>query len=287
MNRYAVFAASVEERMEHHDVGHRLRDYATGELAHAIACLAWRGPRVHAGVHQARKSMRRVRATLALASTRLGPGARLIDRELRDVNRGLSKLRDAHALAGTLEPLLARHAQDAEAAIVLHRAQRAAARNRVARARKTLAADPGLGERRALLETLLAALQGLPWKRIDAAAAQGALLRSRARADAAGMAVADGGDTDDWHRWRRRVRRLSQQRRALGDSTADADKHEKRLAELLGEAQDRNLLREHCGRKSPFAPGDRDRLRHWAEQDLARLRTRIAEKVAVPPADGA
>jgi CHAD domain-containing protein len=277
---------SVEDRMERNDVGLRLRDYATSELARAIACLAWRGPRVHAGVHQARKSMRRVRATLALASARLGPGARLVDRALREVIRGLSKLRDAHALAGTLEPLLARHAQDAEATALLHRAQRAAARARVACARKVLAIDPGLENRRAMLRTLLAALQGLPWDRIDASDTDAALLHGRARADAARAAVAGSNDADDWHRWRRRVRRLSQQRRALGDASAGMDTHDKRLAELLGQAQDCTLLGAHCGRRSPFAPADRGRLRHWANQDLARLRTRIAEhmaRMAAPP----
>ena len=267
--------------MQSNDVGLRLHDYATSELAHAIACLGWRGPRVHAGVHQARKSMRRVRATLALASTRLGPGARLIDRALREVVRGLSKLRDAHAVASALESLLARHAQDAEATQLLHRAQRAVARARVARARKTLAVDPGLENRRAMLRTLLAALEGLPWNRIDASAMDAALLRSRVRADAARMAVAGSDDADDWHRWRRRVRRLSQQRRALGDSTAGMDEHDKRLGELLGEAQDSTLLGEHCGRKSPFAPADRGRLHHWAAQDLLRLHARIAKRMRV------
>lgn len=272
------FAASAEDRMDHNDIGPRLHDYATGELTQAIACLAWRGPRVHAGVHQARKSLRRVRATLALGTPLLGPGARLIDRELRSINRGLSKLRDAHALAGALEHLLARHGGDAQAMPLLLRARRAAERNRASRARKELAADPALRDRRALLATLLAALHGLPWDLLDAGAAEAALLRSRANAHAASAAAADDGDADDWHRWRRRARCLSQQQRALGNRGAKAstDKRDKQLAILLGEAQDRALLIECSGRKSPFAPPDRARLRLLAEQDLARLRARIA-----------
>jgi len=276
------FAASAEDRMDRNDVGRRLCDYAVNELANAIACLAWRGPRVHAGVHQARKSLRRVRATLALGAPLLGPGVRLVDRELRKINRGLSKLRDAHALAGALDHLLARHAGDAQATPLLQRALRAAERNRAACARRELAADPGLRDRGALLATLLAALRGLPWDLLDAAAAEAGLLRSRADADAASAVAADDGDADDWHRWRRRARRLSQQRRALGNPGAGAGtaRHDKRLAILLGEAQDHTLLHEHCGRKSPFAPPDRARLRTWAEQDLARLRARIATLAA-------
>jgi CHAD domain-containing protein len=261
--------------MDRHDIGLQLHDYASGELARAIACLAWRGSRLHAGVHQARKSLRRTRATLALGAMLLGPGARLIDRELRQVNRGLSKLRDAHALAGVLDHLLARHVDDAQALLLLHRARRAAMRARAARARKSLARDPQLRGRRALLATLLAALHALPWHLLDADAADAALLRSRMRADAASAEASGSGNADDWHHWRRRARRLSQQQRALGNPVA-ADKHDKQLAVLLGQVQDHALLCEHCGRHSPFAPADRTWLRRQAERDLARLRTRIA-----------
>ncbi|WP_394541506.1 hypothetical protein [Lysobacter enzymogenes] len=50
--------------------------------------------------------MRRARATLALGANGLGPGAALVDRELRALNRDLSPLRDAHALVETLDRLL-------------------------------------------------------------------------------------------------------------------------------------------------------------------------------------
>ena len=89
-------------------MGDRLHAYAAAEMVHAIACLSWHGGRLHAGVHQARKSLRRLRATLALGMPTLGPGARLIDRELRRTNRRLSKLRDAQALVHTLDVLLER-----------------------------------------------------------------------------------------------------------------------------------------------------------------------------------
>ncbi len=280
--RYAGTVASVGEWMDRNDIGLQLHDYASAELARAIACLGWRGSRLHAGVHQARKSLRRTRATLALGATLLGPGARLIDRELRQVNCGLSKLRDAHALAGVLDYLLGRHADDAQALLLLHRARRAAMRDRAARARKVLAKDPQLRARRALLATLLAALHGLPWHLLDADAADAALLHSRVRADAASARAAGSGDADDWHRWRRRARRLSQQQRALDDRAAKADKHDKRLAVLLGHAQDYALLCEHCGRGSPFTPSDRASLRALAEQDLGRLRTRIAQFTRTP-----
>ena len=47
--------------------GPALQAYADAQLLRALDCLGWSGRRVHTGVHQARKSLRRVRACLALA----------------------------------------------------------------------------------------------------------------------------------------------------------------------------------------------------------------------------
>ena len=264
--------------------GIRLRDYATAELAHAIACLAWRGTRMHAGVHQARKSIRRVRATLALGMPALGPGAALIDRALRRVNRGTSKLRDVQALVTTLDLLLEKH-NAADPTLALRRARRAAARTRAECARALLAADPDLHDRRARLTTLLAALPALPWSAITAADVHAALQRSHARAEAAGSRAHASGRDADWHRWRRRARRRSQQHRALDDFAAiphPARKRDKRLAVLLGEAQDCALLREHLGKGSPFMRADRPLLHTLTERRAERLRGRIARAVADP-----
>ena len=73
-----------------------LRDYGLAELAVAIHGLAMRGGRVHAGIHQARKAIRRTRAMLTLGGTALGPGARLVDHR-RDVEPPVGRV-DQHAM---------------------------------------------------------------------------------------------------------------------------------------------------------------------------------------------
>ena len=102
--------------------GPALQRYALDELGAAIDALEPFGGRLHAGVHRSRKAMRRSRAVLALGGDAMGPGGRLIDRALRKANRGLSDLRDAHALVETLERLLDR-ASDEDARVHLHRAR--------------------------------------------------------------------------------------------------------------------------------------------------------------------
>lgn len=264
--------------------GTRLREYASSELARAIECLGWRGPRLHDGVHQARKSLRRTRATLALGMPALGPGTAVIDRELRRLNRSLSKLRDAHALVTVLDRMIDKSAGEDAAVTVLRRARRTAARMRAACAHKALAADPMLQDKRALLAVLLAALPALQWPAISTAGARDALRRSAAAADAAGAQARASGEDEDWHGWRRRARRLSQQQRALDDPTAPRSpiKQDKRLAVLLGEAQDHAMVRERCGKKSPFAQADRQTLRSLAESRLRRLREDMAASASKP-----
>lgn len=260
--------------------GAHLHAVAATELLRAIARLGWRGPRLHTGVHQARKSMRRARAVLALGMPALGPGAKLVDRELRRVIRGLSRLRDAHALTGTFDHLLEKESADGDVAALLRRARRGAARARAATALAELADDPQLQERRALLLTLHAAMGGLDWAAVDTACVVAALQHGTKQVEAASVRARASGSDEDWHRWRRRARRLSQQHTALDDAApaTDADAAGKRLAVLLGQAQDYAMLIAGCGRKSGIAKPDRERLRELANTRLTRIRTRIAAR---------
>ncbi|MHB1273361.1 MAG: CHAD domain-containing protein [Rhodanobacter sp.] len=104
-------------------VGESLRMRTANTLAQAIHVLGWRGARLHAGVHQARKLSRQTRAVLALGGSTLGPDGVLIDRQLRRINRGLSGLRDAPALVETLDRLAKKHAAAATGPL-LDRARR-------------------------------------------------------------------------------------------------------------------------------------------------------------------
>lgn len=262
--------------------GAALGDYARRELSAAIARLGWRGGRLHAGVHQARKALRRTRAALALGAGGLGPGAALVDRELRRVNDGLSSLRDAQALVETLDRQLAID-HDARILRLLRRVRRVAAGARAAAARDTLARDPGLAERIAMLHVLSAAMAALPWASVPPAQLRDRLADSQSRLGQAQVRATTSGRDEDWHRWRRRARRLSQQRRALESSGLDTEvpldpaAFDKPTTVHLGIAQDLSLLLGHCGRRSVFGKPDRLALRRYAEPELAQLRHRIAD----------
>lgn len=256
--------------------GEVLRAYAINELANAIACLAWRGARLHAGVHQARKSMRRTRAALALGGPALGRGGQMIDDEIQRVVRSLSSLRDAQALVEALQRLTEKD-QAPTTHPLLDRARRAAVRQRMLRARAVVRDDNTfLPESRTLLTVLAAGLRTLSWSGVRDEAVQAALQRSASKAGTASKRAMRSGRDEDWHRWRRRARRLSQQHRALGDPPGSALAMDKSLAVLLGEAQDYALLIDHCGADSPFTFPDRQELRAIAGKRVKRLRTKIA-----------
>lgn len=253
--------------------------YASNELSRAIDLLSWHGARRHTGVHQARKSMRRARATIALGASALGQGARPIDRELGRINRSLSTVRDAQSLVESLARLSDRHTGP-DATLLLKRARRAAVQQRIARTRAEMQDDPDFTGRRAALTVLMAGLQALPWQAVLEQDLLTALRSSASKAKAASKQARRSGRDNDWHRWRRRARRLSQQHRALGELVAlpnvPKDQH-KALAVLLGEAQDYALLIDHCGTGAPFNDVDRPALQALAKKGLKRTRARIAK----------
>ena len=256
-------------------LGPALCGYVTAELQSAMAGLGARGGRIHAGVHLARKAIRRTRAVLALGRATLGPGAAPIDRELRCVNRSLSPLRDAHALVETLDRLVAKP-HDAAMTRLLRRARGVAASRRASCALTQAGGEPE--HARAMLAMLQAALQGLPWQTLTSSTLTDALdLTLRGIAEARAEACTAGRNRD-WHRWRRRMRRMSQQQTACAAAGFDISEplFDKSLAEQLGKAQDLDLLLEHCGQGSPFNKPDKAALRDFAKLALARQRKRIA-----------
>ena len=131
--------------------------------------------------------------------------------------------------------------------------------------------------------TLQAALPALPWSEISTAEVHARFQLSLARLEEAGSRARATGRDVDWHRWRRRTRRFSQQHRALSDSAAplrdEAEQRHKVLATLLGEAQDCALLREQCGKHSAFSRADRRVLRGLSEQRTRHLRQKIAQAI--------
>ncbi len=226
--------------------GDSLKAYAIAQIRHSILCLGWRGSRAHAGVHQARKSMRRVRACLALGKSALGAGANMIDRELARICESLSCLRDSKARVESLDRLLTNNVE-LETRHCLQAAKRIAMNARADSMRNEQINDPDFLTSRERLHVLEAAIQVLPWKQISMSGLSRAVHHSMYASDEAAETALSRGKAKDWHRLRRRRRRLAQQHTALEYCDIRLPSivvPDHKLGSLLGEAQDISVLRE-------------------------------------------
>lgn len=255
-------------------LGPALQTFAREQLQQAQAHLAREGEARHAGIHQARKCLRRARATLALGRRVLGDRARRLDEELGRLCRGLSRLRDGQALLEVLARLDATAPPELRAS--LPDVETAARRRRDRLLEEALVRDPEFLARRRRLQALGQRLDRLDWRALDETAVAAAVARSLRRADKAERRARRHPERDtDWHVYRRRLRRLRQQDSLLAEvrpelRPAAIELEEK--ATVLGEAQDDALLLNQCGRGSPFAPAARVQLRRVARERLQHVR---------------
>lgn len=267
-------AAKVRAASQGQALGGDLRAYALDQLAGATAQLAREGEDRHDGIHQARKSLRRARAALALARRELGDEGRRVDAALAAACRGMGALRDAQALIEALQRLPPKLPEELRHVLPESIALATARRDRMLVA--ALGRDPDFVRRRARLDAIAVRLAKLEWDAVRGKDVARAVARSERRVAKARRRVKrHPGDDERWHVLRRRIRRLRQQDSLLqvvapalkpaGGVPADQ-------AVALGEAQDDALLLRHCARRSPFPPAMRQAIRKVARARLANVR---------------
>ncbi len=253
--------------------GDSLESYALEQVKHAIAFLGWRGSRAHAGVHQVRKCMRRARACLALGQPALGAGAMMLDREIAKICESLSCLRDAKARVESLDRLLASNAE-IETRHCLQAAKRIATHARAGAMRNEQINDPDFLTRRERLLVVEAAIPVLPWKQISKSGLSRAVHHSMYASDETAEIALSRGKANDWHRLRRRRRRLAQQHTALQycdillPSIVVPDH---KLGSLLGEAQDISVLREFFKKHSGLSNENNKLLKVFLKGEFKHL----------------
>jgi len=218
--------------------------------ARALAAALAIAPADPAGVHEARKSVRRLRSLLALGRRRLGKDAvDAIDHELRLLAKDLSALRDGQVVQDTARQLASEADADERAtweSLLPLLAERQ--RHRLADA---LREDPGLVRRQAQAHRQAERLQQLTWHRLRSSDLREALGRSASRQARAQATALASGAVDDLHDWRRRSRRLRMQlsalrklhvRPSMGEHGVMNLRHVSRLVDQLGVLQDLALL---------------------------------------------
>lgn len=255
-------------------LGLRLCAVAHEQLLLAGKHLAADVEGLHTGIHQARKSIRRVRAILALGMRRLDPRAQRLDADLAQLCRGMSRLRDAQALIEALHRLNDNAPDDVCA--ILPEAETAARQRRDELLAQALKRDPQFLSRRRRLQSMSDRLLRLNWQPLGDAEAVAAILRSERRVEKASRRAKRHPDRhEDWHVLRRRMRRLRQQDTVLARVCPEVRTRMPGLenqADALGHAQDDTLVVMQCGRMSPFSREHRTLLRRIARERLQHAR---------------
>jgi len=226
-----------------------LHDACVQEIAAADAALAAAARNPHRRVHQARKALRRARVLLALIA-RADPAFAAVDAKLRRAARSLSRLRDAAVAVETFTWLMKRKALrgTVDASVPL--------RDDLVRCRDLLLAehrrdDPGFVNLRRYLQRARDAASALSWSHADPRAVARGLARSRRRIAKIDEHARRSNEEHVRHRWRRRLRRYSDQHALIaeilgpngGCDGADAGELLRRLSRkgLLDAAADKRL----------------------------------------------
>lgn len=233
--------------------GERVAAMAADEARGLAAALAI-APADPGGVHEARKSVRRLRSLLALARRALGKDSvDAVDDELRALAKGLSALRDGQVVQDMARQMADGAEDNAEAsnwrAVLPLLAER-----QHYRLAEALRDDPGFMRRQARAHRLASHLQQLAWHRLRSEDLRLALARSIQHQSHAQATALASGHLDDLHDWRRRSRRLRMQVSALrrlrvrphreGRGDAHNLRHIGKLVDQLGALQDLALLRQ-------------------------------------------
>ncbi|MBV9760389.1 MAG: CHAD domain-containing protein [Acidobacteriaceae bacterium] len=174
------------------------------EIDSTLAELSHTGARLDEGVHEARKSIKKIRGLIRLVRAELGPAYRSANTSLGEIGRKLSEIRDTTAVLESLDSLAAKHKD-------------ALQENALAPIRKGLETDKREIERRigipAAVKRAASALRVIR-KKVDKwplqhdgfrALAPG--LEDRYRRGRKAMATAQKDETpESFHEWRKRVK---------------------------------------------------------------------------------
>lgn len=219
----------------------QLGDLVDDELRSALGELARPLPDEEA-IHEARKSVKRIRALLRLVRDGLGADFAVENKRLRDAAHHLASLRDADATSETLQALRLRYsavltpavARSIERGLQQRRRQaRAGASNRIVRVARAL-------QRSSRFAPDQIRIAGRP------ATIRAGLERGYRRARAAMRRLGPWSDATQFHLWRRRVKDHYYQMRLFEDLHSAPRSRAVRLERLetwLGRDHDLAILR--------------------------------------------
>jgi CHAD domain-containing protein len=225
-----------------------IRRIAREEIDAALESLGAPAAKRADGVHDARKSFKKLRALLALVESEMGRArARAESQVIRNAGRALASARDAEVMVGALDSLKRRFGEELDATAFAE-IRRRLMRERL-QARKRLASDDDVVRRvDSDLAQLRARVDAWPLERDSFGAVAKGLRRAYGCGRRMRSSLPKGPTTEEFHDWRKCVKSLWYHVRLLERCWAPMLKcHASALdslAESLGEDHDLGVLRE-------------------------------------------
>jgi CHAD domain-containing protein len=161
----------------------------------------------HRGIHNARRSCRRLRSLLAFHAMSADPQQAVkANKTLRQLTHSFSALRDAHVAIRTARRLMAAHAATLTPELVKQLEERSDALLADA-----LEQDPDWQHRRSNVARVTKVIAALDWQTMTAPSAKDVLTQSVKRMKKARRKAMEQRTDEAFHRWRRRARQLRYQ----------------------------------------------------------------------------
>jgi CHAD domain-containing protein len=219
-----------------------IRRILSEQLTQAVEVLSADRNSLEKAVHEARRSLKRARSLLRLVKFAIPKTYARENRRLRDVGRSLSELRDAHALAQTLEDLeRSRNGGQADESRRAFASARTLLESRGERITKSME-QGGKEQSIAQLQEALTRIARLTYAKADARGIAKSIRRSVNRGTKTFAKAKDDPEPERFHEWRKRAKDLRYQISLLSELRPDLQQYSraaKELEQLLGE--DHNL----------------------------------------------
>ncbi len=225
-------------------LGAALGTLAARECRALQRALAMRSKRQE-GIHEARKSIRRLRSVLPL----LPPDASIdaLDQELRQLARHLAPLRDAHIAGRTARVLASAHPGRFTPEII-----RAFDDRTNALLGHALNEDPNWRRLRADVQHMAAAVSAMPWQEIRPGPTRKTVKRARRKVKRAREKAHSERTPPARHRWRRRARKLRYQLEFLRKARRMAGMKQARTKRYGEQAKQLSAITDQLGWRQDF-----------------------------------
>jgi CHAD domain-containing protein len=225
-------------------LGAALGALATRECRLLQRALAMRSKRQE-GIHEARKSCRRLRSLVPLMPLD-GPTGEL-DQTLRQLAHSLAPLRDAHIAARTARVLASAHPSRFTPEIM-----RAFDDRTNALLGHALSEDPNWRQRRADVQHMAEVVSALPWQDIHSGQTKEVVKRGRRKVKRAREKALAERTPPARHRWRRRARKLRYQLEFLRKARRMAGMKKHRTKRYGEQAKQLSAITDQLGWRQDF-----------------------------------